>query len=505
MSRPGQSPLSGERSHTKSAAQTSHAQPYLAKFGAIDHRHSNNKRDNPRKRFTSPRTSEINKRMTVDVLSTPKRSEVLSEEIDTRHLHSFGNASFDSKQSESTCPLAAPVTDDASDCGTEASMSSVAFLRSKLNNFGKQQREHYEKTSCKPEPSSLVKPTRSRVPRTTASSVPPTPLPPTSASALQKRLDAAHMARFRQTPIRIKPQVKNDDVQATNDGYASVAKLSKWLADDPTKVKQTIHLRRGANVIAKSRVFDKGLANVIVEDHRIRQGSVADKASMFASLKAHRSNCLSEDADETSSMISASHSVSASSRFRVSDKKQTLTSTISSELSSTRKARTEMCSVQDERDDLSSRAKDLWRSRSAVKPKMPLSRLSSVSPSLAFSAHRTNASVSRRHSIALQGPVRQPPPPSKLEEDITPVDFQTARRKLVERSKDNGNDVSILSKVSRRKAKIETKEEEVSRRMSLAPQELLTKSSWDENSLGSYVKRSVPEEMAARKTLEELP
>ncbi|EEC50213.1 predicted protein [Phaeodactylum tricornutum CCAP 1055/1] len=411
MSRPGQSPLSGERSHTKSAAQTSHAQPYLAKFGAIDHRHSNNKRDNPRKRFTSPRTPEINKRMTVDVLSTPKRSEVLSEEIDTRHLHSFGNASFDSKQSESTCPLAAPVTDDASDCGTEASMSSVAFLRSKLNNFGKQQREHYEKTSCKPEPSSLVKPTRSRVPRTTASSVPPTPLPPTSASALQKRLDAAHMARFRQTPIRIKPQVKNDDVQATNDGYASVAKLSKWLADDPTKVKQTIHLRRGANVIAKSRVFDKGLANVIVEDHRIRQGSVADKASMFASLKAHRSNCLSEDADETSSMISASHS----------------------------------------------------------------------------------------------GPVRQPPPPSKLEEDITPVDFQTARRKLVERSKDNGNDVSILSKVSRRKAKIETKEKEVSRRMSLAPQELLTKSSWDENSLGSYVKKSVPEEMAARKTLEELP
>jgi hypothetical protein len=92
-----------------------------------------------------------------------------------------------------------------------------------------------------------------------------------------------------------------------------------------------------------------------------------------------------------------------------------------------------------------------------------------------------------------------------LEEDITPVDFQTARRKLVERSKDNGNDVSILSKVSRRKAKIETKEKEVSRRMSLAPQELLTKSSWDENSLGSYVKRSVPEEMAARKTLEELP
>jgi hypothetical protein len=73
------------------------------------------------------------------------------------------------------------------------------------------------------------------------------------------------------TPIPIKPTYNKDEVQATDATRTSVAKLS---SDNHQKGEI---IRRGANVIAKSRKFGKGLANMIVEQNKIRSGSVASK------------------------------------------------------------------------------------------------------------------------------------------------------------------------------------------------------------------------------------
>jgi hypothetical protein len=143
-----------------------------------------------------------------------------------------------------------------------------------------------------PEELPLERPTRPRVSRT-ISSQPPTPLPYNSASVIKRMMNdskakAASSGRGvggggmsirnkGMTPIRIKPTYNKDDVQATDATRTSVAKLSAWLADDPTTTKKVKQIRRGANVIAKSRKFDKGLANVIVEQNNIRSGSVASK------------------------------------------------------------------------------------------------------------------------------------------------------------------------------------------------------------------------------------
>ena len=106
----------------------------------------------------------------------------------------------------------------------------------------------------------------------------PTPLPKHAADALVRRMvDHSNSAttssastpsifRQRSTPVRLRIKATpSEDVQATNEGYASVAKLSKWLADDPTSTKKVKQLRRGANIIAKSRKFDKVLANAEIE------------------------------------------------------------------------------------------------------------------------------------------------------------------------------------------------------------------------------------------------
>jgi hypothetical protein len=61
------------------------------------------------------------------------------------------------------------------------------------------------------------------------------------------------------TRMSLAPKFKNEEVQATDDGCASVAKLSAWLANDPTSTKKVGRVRRGKNVITKSRMFDKDL------------------------------------------------------------------------------------------------------------------------------------------------------------------------------------------------------------------------------------------------------
>ena len=89
-------------------------------------------------------------------------------------------------------------------------------------------------------------------------------------------------------PIHAKPKIKQEEVQATDGGYASVARLSAWLAEDPTSKNKLRHVRRGKNVIYKSRMFEKGLENVIVEEAKIERGAVADRKNFFKSAFHHQ-------------------------------------------------------------------------------------------------------------------------------------------------------------------------------------------------------------------------
>lgn len=57
---------------------------------------------------------------------------------------------------------------------------------------------------------------------------------------------------------RFKPRITKEEVQATDNGYAPVEKLAKWLSDDPFEKKKKVStIRKGAKVIAKSKMFER--------------------------------------------------------------------------------------------------------------------------------------------------------------------------------------------------------------------------------------------------------
>jgi hypothetical protein len=90
--------------------------------------------------------------------------------------------------------------------------------------------------------------------------------------------------------------VNKEEVKATDDSHASVASLSKWLASDPTSAKKKRHVRRGRNIISKSRQFEKDLKNVVImEESKIARGAVGDRKKWLQS--AFRSS-VEEDRDE---------------------------------------------------------------------------------------------------------------------------------------------------------------------------------------------------------------
>lgn len=60
-------------------------------------------------------------------------------------------------------------------------------------------------------------------------------------------------------PHRFKfgPKVKKEEVQATDDTNASVQKISQWLSDDPFGKKKQVVIRRGMQIVQKSRAFEQ--------------------------------------------------------------------------------------------------------------------------------------------------------------------------------------------------------------------------------------------------------
>ena len=214
-------------------------------------------------------------------LQTPQKGRVVEDESDiSSEDFVIENTTLVSIDSKYTVLTGSNTTGNdetnsmTSDSNTET--SSVAHLRHWLDELGQKNKKHFEHhSSIGLVPSDANELTKHRAHKA-RTEVPPTPLPPTSVAG-QRKLETP-IARARSTPVRIKS--RHSDVQATNEGYKSVAKLAAWLADDPTKNKKEIlTLRRGANVIAKSRAFDKGLTNVIIEQHSIRSGSVLNRKS----------------------------------------------------------------------------------------------------------------------------------------------------------------------------------------------------------------------------------
>jgi len=504
--------------------------------------------------------------------------------IDTSFL------SMESKDTAGSGLTAEETTDASSDCATEAS-SSVAALRGWLNDFGQQNKTHYEKTSIATpiagKAANLDKPTRLKVHHKQPQL--PKQQPPSYGTARKGVVPANRrfivsvpadsnknkdllqscpaVRRNYATPVRIKPKIddSDNDVQATNEGYASVAKLSAWLAEDPTSKKKKVRqIRRGANVLEKSRKYDKGLANVIIEQTHIRTGNInAMKQQIQQSLSGcGASSYDDEDEDyddelsydlcsrpsdervwataksgayvgKAKSTVGVVYGKDSALSIGVSDKKAWLSSAFkerrdavhadivessSSSLSggdmippppTVERAATDFLTGDDHRNDVSDRAKKIWRQRTPPRMERRLGGGVAVSNSLTTStvplekdarneigesAPRTPPkqseagaqpkTPSRRASTAdgirstnttETGPprdvVKMTParlvamknaPPKEVPEqandtsdDEASVGFRKAREMLVKRSKKNGNAVEVLNKVTRRKALFE--------------------------------------------------
>ena len=187
-----------------------------------------------------------------------------------------------------------------SDCESDL---SVTRLKGWLDDFGKQNRAHYDKVNQigkAPNGVLLTKTAR-------AKSTPVRPSQPVITKTIRRNTDPSVMSVETKkgpakTPVRYKSRFKKDEVQATNDGYASVKKIAAWLADDPTADKKMKTVRKGINVINKSRLFEKDLENVIIEENRIVKGSISNKKDFFQSAEVNES----EGSSETASCVSVS-------------------------------------------------------------------------------------------------------------------------------------------------------------------------------------------------------
>lgn len=397
----------------------------------------------------------------------------------------------------------------ASDCGTE--VSSVAHLRGWLDDFGKQHQDHFHKTALleKPGDCTLEKPTRPKVHRATPKKTPVAaatrPTPSASSRKTPNDLPASRQAP-RVVNLRYKARVKQEEVQATDSGYASVAKLSAWLADDPTSTKKVKPIRRGMNVIAKSRMFDKELENVEFEPQVVPQGHVASRTNWLNQVASQDSN--DDESKAASSSVKDEETV-----VSVNDKRAWLShafDTSKKKANSSFKAHTDIVTSRDERDANSNRAKQMWRSKCQTTPPRP--RTTPVRPQECrregrSQEKRTELLTEQRMDEAVEH--RQAATEPRDAADSEEFGFHAARNFLVQKSKANGNAVSVYSKFQRRKEKFQKLEKEAARRQSIADlPSIVTKTSWESNSSnesGRYVKKMVVQEVCPKRSFEELP
>ena len=461
-----------------------------------------------------------------------------------------------------------PDDDDASDCGTEI---SVAARRAWLKQFEqKHQANPFRKMQRRDDTREEDRLEQRNVTEAAAKHLPKTPERQTSASTLMNRLvmnttsphhrikvpprtvhsaqrtSVAASAAIKPPPSFHTPsrrQYQKEQVMATDEGYASVKELSQWLAADPTSTKKKKQVRRGRNVILKSRHFESSNDVVMVENN-ISKGAVKDRQKWLSN--AFHKN---DEEDECGSVVSgvasryyakseiaggysnynynhrqrlpkppATNSIcdaqseiitdDAASSLSVADKKDWLKNAFAGGKTSTmaapspaKKKSYAQSDVMYNRSDVASRAKMRFKERSARKL---MSDKSPIKTDIIKVSKEREVTMMNTTTLEEQDDTRPP----QVEEDVAPVNFRAAREALVQRSKKNGNKVDIVNKVYLRKKKFEKIGEE-NRRMSSA-QGLSMKASWDlaDPSKGlasdSFEKKMVSD-IAPKKSFEDLP
>eukprot|EP00535_Pseudo-nitzschia_heimii_P000349 CAMPEP_0197187058 /NCGR_PEP_ID=MMETSP1423-20130617/15140_1 /TAXON_ID=476441 /ORGANISM="Pseudo-nitzschia heimii, Strain UNC1101" /LENGTH=558 /DNA_ID=CAMNT_0042638537 /DNA_START=72 /DNA_END=1748 /DNA_ORIENTATION=- len=344
--------------------------------------------------------------------------------------------------------------------------------------------------------------------------------------AINRRASSSHMPSWVSGSKKV-------EVKATDDGYASVASLSKWLEADPTSAKKKRHVRRGRNIISKSRQFETDSGNVIVMEAQISRGAVGDKKKWLQN--AFQSTIEEDNEDDTSSTVSGyvksevgrsvrSHhrynrqgaqteiiTNDAASSLSVADKKDWLKKAFVKNSEERKKlgytkAKTDVIYNRGQNhDEAASRAKLRFKERSARKLTGTISTRPSGKPAPSSASNSTVNSTSRVDSDDVYSSEKM-----VVEEDNSPVDFRAARDALVQRSNRNGHDTEVLNKVFLRKKKLERREEE-SRRKSMSVG-LVLKPSWDKADVltghpsNVYEKKYVPgSDIAPKKSFEDLP
>ncbi len=93
----------------------------------------------------------------------------------------------------------------------------------------------------------------------------------------QRHAERSNPSSNAATPVRIRttPKLKAADVQATDEKRVDVKTISSWMSDDPFEQKKVRHIRSGAKVIAKSRIFEPTQTKTIAIN--IEAGSVHNK------------------------------------------------------------------------------------------------------------------------------------------------------------------------------------------------------------------------------------
>jgi hypothetical protein len=79
----------------------------------------------------------------------------------------------------------------------------------------------------------------------------------TAGTAPNKSVAVSAGTAFNPNRFKFGPKVKREEVQATDNTHASVQKISQWLSDDPFEKKKQVVIRRGMQIVQKSRAFEQ--------------------------------------------------------------------------------------------------------------------------------------------------------------------------------------------------------------------------------------------------------
>ncbi|CAJ1966179.1 unnamed protein product [Cylindrotheca closterium] len=187
--------------------------------------------------------------------------------------------------------------------------STVSARREWLNSFAKRNSNHCParnyKISSEPLCAPQIETAVHQPPRSSTATKPIRPVVPMTGTINPMEPAPASVKR-NFTPR--KKKILHAGIEATDDGVASVAKLSQWLANDPTALKKKkMSVIRGHNVSYKSRKFDRGQENVVVRENHIQRGSVSDKKNW---LKNAFQNMDESPVDELTSRLNTQYAKS---------------------------------------------------------------------------------------------------------------------------------------------------------------------------------------------------